>query len=291
MYNQEVSNFNRIQNRMKIKIFLIVALAATVVFISKLSFSQEATLDEEVITAGNKVILNVYEKIFNEREQHSELKDFNSNVLKKQNNGILLLYYRYDEYMSIKRDELYHFGFTMNKLGEMNPFHEVGQSFKFVYPILGVQIVGARADTIIKKKQFDFLPIVEETITGLWRLEQDRLPYQLKVSPSKRLYKVNEKITLTLQLANMLRYNQKLKDIDSNALKFQINENLYGSQDFDTEQIKKAKTVIFNPHQKRSRKIYLDGFEDPGVYEISCTYLLPYQGVFPQDVVRITVTE
>ena len=196
MYNQEVCNFNKNGKTMKIKIFLIVALMAVAVFISKPSCAQETGLDEEIIAVGNKALLNVYEKVLNEKEQRQELKDFGANVLKKQNNGILLLYYRFDEYMSIKRDELYHFGLTMNKLGEMNPFLEVGQTFKFIYPILGVQIVGARADTIIKKKQFDFLPIVEESIVGLWRLEQERLPYQLKVSPSKRFFRVNEKIKI-----------------------------------------------------------------------------------------------
>ena len=272
------------------KISLFILVLALALFFEP-AYCQESGFDEEVVSASNKVISNIYDKIYLKKWNHQELKDFNSGVISKSKSGLLMLYYRYNEYMSIKEGELYHFGVMINEIGGKNEFFEIGSPFKYVFPILGVQLVGARADTIIQKNQYDFLPDVEGALKALWKLEQQRLPYGLKVVPSKKSYRINEKIDLSIEITNKTKTNQKLKELNSNILDISVNGKLFDTPGFDKDKIKKVKAAIYKPLQKKTRRIKLAGFDEPGEYQISCSYLVPYQRVFPQDVIKITVVE
>lgn len=248
-------------------------------------------ISEETVSLGNQMIQTIYNEIFVQKWNHPELKDFNASVFKRGKLGFHHLYYRFDEYLSIRRGELYHFGMTINEIGDDNPFDLVGRAFRYVYPVLGVQVVGAKADTISKRKQFDFQPIVEKTVKKLWEYEQTQLPYQLELNSKRSILNVGERLRVEVSLTNMLNKKQKLKNLGPNILQFHIDERLYGPPEFDVARMKRAKTLVYKPNQTKKRTITLKGFNEPGIYEISCSYLLPYKGVFPQDVIQVEVVE
>lgn len=237
----------------------------------------------------NKVMLNIFDYIMDSKPKYRELKEFDSSVLTQKTDGIYLIQYKFKDSAARKGgSQFYEFAVTINNLEDENAFALKSQTFDFGFPLLDVKISGYQIKSL-RTKQFDLGSPIEQYGKILWAAQEDFLPFQLTLKPSKESFNVGEQVVFIVTLKNVTKSNIKVKDLNSNTLIFLYDNEEWGSKKFKSKEDQDELVLLAG--RSISKEFSVPARRYPGKFKIYATYIKTYKGVSPSNAVTVDIVK
>ena len=263
------------------KIFLLVVLS---IFI----FPAKAfCLDSESKNLYNKVMMEIFNEILQNKGKFRELKNFDQSALTTNPYGIYTFRYKFSDGASAYKKQIFEFGLTMVGLNDKQAFGKTSSNFDLSFPLLDFRFSGYQVRTPGTRK-FDLEKLVQKYGQELWDYQQKYMPYQIKLTAVKNEYKVGEEIEFKVSLKNPSQLNFKVKDLSTNTLFFLYNNKTWGATEVNPAE-SDDKEFILKSGDSVEKNFKGPPIVTPQEFEIYVSYGLTYQGVKPSDSLKIKV--
>jgi len=252
---------------------IIVAVCLFSPFVS----ADELVINPKIIETCNEVMANIFLDILEKKDRYKELSHFGEHTVYENEYGIISIHYQTIIGEERINQQRYEFWLSIIGLDDINIFQSEEGSFEHRYPLLKIKLAGYQSKTQYRDKFKLKVPAERRSLT-LLELQQESLPFQLSLEPAKEKFLTNEKIDFKVILKNVSKNSIKLKELNSQTLKF-----LYDGEPWDLdEQDKKApEKVVIKPNEKIEKSYTIEGPSVPREFELFTTYSMTYKGVKP----------
>jgi hypothetical protein len=280
------------------RIFLITLIGILAFVLSPLGAKADQGASPSFKTKGfsedlketcNRVMLAIFQDILSRKGDYDNLVNFGEWALSKNQYGIHSIEYGREILYGVRKGEFLRFGVTIVRPEDTN-FSKYGrEAFNFVFPLLNVKFSGYQ-QTNRQWLKFDIQDIVRQNGDPLLEEQQKYLPLQLSLVTDKEVYRVGEKIQVTVTLKNVSEKSLWVNSLSDRNLYFLYGNTKWGAAELRSRSGKKERFVL-EPGLTVSRTFVGSGLEVPQELEIYCSYLLTFEGVKPFSIIRVKVVE
>ncbi len=255
--------------------------------------AQERLDKTQIKKLCNTTMVNIYNDILVAKSRYPDLKNFNLDSLKKDDEGIYSIEYSADPSEGkYSKNRVFALGISIVGIEEVRYYRERGsfkKIFEFGFPLLGIKFQGYKQRGL-RSKEFDIEGSVQKN-GKLLLMEQDKyLPLQIIIESKKENFKVNEPVSFNVTLKNRSDKSYVVKDLDSNSLFFVYGDNtIWGAKEIGVKKYQSAPTVLLKPGRSITKTFNGTGFSIPKEYEISGFYVMTFNGVNPTGLLKIKV--
>lgn len=273
----------------------VVLFFAFLVSFSSIGFAQEKLSKEEIEALCNTTMVNMYNDILVMKSKYPDLKDFNKNALKKDAAGNYYIEYSAaPEAGEYSENRFFAFAVSIIGLDEVKYYRERGSRkkiFDFGFPLLEIKFQGYKQRGL-HSKELDIQALVKDN-GKLLLMEQDKyLPLQVIVKSNKDAFKVDEIISFDVTLKNRGDKSYQVKDLNSQSLFFVYGDDTtWGAEEIGVKKSTEKNSVLLNPGRSVTKTFSGTGFSIPKEYEISCFYVMTFNGVNPSGLLNVRVED
>jgi hypothetical protein len=248
--------------------------------------AQEGGFDQEIKDLANKTMRMIYDNILAGKQHYESLRNFDESVLSMNQYGIYSIQYASEVFAQNGQKLSLEFGLTVVGMDDTYFDGHHRDAFNLGFPLLGFKFIGYQKRNR-ERKQFD----IHETInnnSSLFLEEQNRrLPLKLSLATAKEVYKVGEKVDVTVTLENVSNKIFWITDLNETTLYLILGDAKWGTaRPVKNKNIPKIK---LKPGAKVYKKIMGSGFSFPQEVEIYCSYGTTFKGVKPYSVLKIEI--
>ena len=267
--------------------FLFLAIVVVLFFAPKDIFAQKKPeLDPQIIRISNQVMKAIFQEILSARPHYKELANFGVSNLKKNKYGINVIEYK--EVSNLDSVKPFELGVSVVPLDVADFFDTHYQAFDFTFPFLGVKVVAYQVDNK-KSKQFDLSKSINKHGRLLLDLQQDYMPFRMKIVPDKPSFQVGEKIGFTVKLINHSPINLEVLKISEETLYLNIDGTDWGS-DGELKDKTNAKTILRSGNSIE-KHFDVEGYDQARNIEVYGSYNLAFKGIKPAAFLKIPVVK
>lgn len=259
---------------------------------ANVAIAAENIMKKELIDLSNEVMGEIINDVLALKRNHKELEHFSDYCITKNKHGINSINYKHVNPDGTKRGDHYAFGLTIVSLKDFNIFNNGDSDFDFGFTHLGLKFVGYQersVDDRIAKNQFNIFKVLQKRGRKLLEVEQNALPFVVKVSSAKKVYKVNEDIEFTVTLENKANKNYRVKKLNLDTLFFLYDGEPWGASLVGKSKKRGKQEITLKPKQSISQNFIGKGSADPKVFELICIYSVTYNGVNPFSTLSLEV--
>jgi len=267
-----------------------ILLILSFLIITTTSFAQEPILDAETKEICNKVLLNIYYDISEQKDKYKELMNFGEQALFENKHGIIAIIYKFgkdDENQKDKRKTPYEFGVTIDTMEDVSFSHHLGK-FNYGFNLLGLKICGYQKKHILRT-QFNILPLINKHGTLLANHQQKYMPLKIFLDSPKDEYSVREDIVFSLTLKNVSKRHMIVKSLGEKTLYFLVNGRSWGTSS-STKKVG-GKKVILKAGESIKMHFKGESFQIPQDIIINAYYKMAIKGVYPSTSFKIKIVD
>jgi len=236
------------------------------------------------IEAYNQAVDRIGSAIWSLKSKYPELANFSKSAVKTTADGFNEIDYSHQQPVSEEGDDPYEFRFYLR----VRPLEQAESEFPPEFPEWDFARLGFKVVLEVYKdgpmSTFDPKLIVETNVEELHLLEQNDLPFRLKVKTEKESYTEKESITFTITLENKGAQPFRVMDLDEHSLFCRIDDMLWGSEvPEDTAE------KILQPNSSIAKVLRVKGISTPKEATISCRYSVGFKGIQPFDRVKVLI--
>lgn len=242
--------------------------------------------DEETARAiqsqYNAAIESIVDEILKVRNGYPELEGFSKSVISVDANGFDRVFYTHGSASGV---DSYAYQLSINPtLLDTEVFVPADASTQEIkFPLLGFKVV-VESPGKGESTSFDYHKIVLSNMERLNVLEQEFLPFRLKLQAQKESFRVYEDIAITAILQNVGQKAYQVADLGENSMYCQIGQSEWGEPQGSPDLNR-----VLNSGASLAKILKVYGFDTPQELWISCTYAIAYRGVQPYDRIKVAI--
>lgn len=245
---------------------------------------QKSIIPPEAVEISNKIILNIYQDIFDAKIGYPELQNFGEENLFKNRHGIYGI--RYAD-KNLKTGDPYRMGVTISTMDDIE-FSGEEERFNYGFAKVNLKITGFQQKHPLRT-QFDMMPLVTKYGMMLAQYQQEFMPLRIFIKPVKDVFKVKEDIEFDVILENVTKRHMIIKSLGQDTLYFLINNQEWGTSPLSGRS--GGTDEILKSGQQTVLRFKGESFQRPQKVEITCFYRMSIDAVNPIGKVGITIEE